>query len=169
MSMFVPRISAYQSLQNWRLGQANLNTQQLGAPGSGADFSSAFTDAAQNYYTSSSTLAANQALARVQQKAGTSTSSHSAGNTSTTSSTKPAAGSSSSASTTDTRLAAAQATGKSVLASLGLDGSALAAAAQPSKPSSGTYTAPTNSQTGYAFVASSAASLNSLAAVNILA
>ena len=124
----------------------------------GTAFTSAFSNAAQNFYQSSSTLAANQALARVQQKAGTSANSKTTSHTSTGAA-KP-----------DQRLAAAQAAGKTALASLGLDGSALAASLQPSKKSaSGKYTAPTNSQTGYSYVASSAASLSSLAAVNILA
>jgi hypothetical protein len=155
MSMFVPRISAYQQLQDWRAGQSNINSQIFGANGAGStDFSSAFTDVANNTYTNQATLAANQALSRVQQQAGTTPSS----TTSTTT-------------TGDQRLAAAQAAGKAALSSLGLDPSTLfPSTANSSKtPSSGPYQAPTNSATGYAYVATSAANLNALNAVNILA
>jgi hypothetical protein len=153
MSMFVPTVSAYQQLQNWRAGQSNANSQILGASGTGVDFSSAFTDVANNTYTSEATLAANQALSRVQQKAGTTPS--------TTSSTT----------TGDQRLAAAQAAGKAALASLGLDPSTLFPSASSSSktPPSGPYQAPTNSATGYSYVATSAANLNALNSVNILA
>jgi hypothetical protein len=154
MSMFVPTVSAYQQIQNWRSGQANMNSQILGANRTGVDFSSAFTDVANNTYTNEATLAANQALGRVQQQAATKS------------------GTKSSTTTTgDQRLAAAQAAGKTALASLGLDPSSLfPSTANSSKtPPSGPYQAPINSATGHAYVATSAADLNALNAVNILA
>jgi hypothetical protein len=154
MSMFVHTASAYQQLQDWRAGQSNANSQILGANGTGVDFSSSFTDVANNTYTNEANLAANQALGRVQQQAATK------------SGTTP-----STTTTGDQRLAAAQAAGKAALASLGLDPSTLfPSTANSSKtPPSGPYQAPTNSATGYAYVATSAADLNALNSINILA
>jgi hypothetical protein len=154
MSMFVPRISAYQQLQDWRAGQSNANSQILGANGTGVDFSSAFTNAANNSYSSGATLAANQALSRIQAQTAAS-----------------AAAKSGTPMTHDQKLAAQQAAGKAELASLGLDPSTLFPSASSSSktPPSGPYQAPTNSATGYSYVATSAANLNALNSVNILA
>ena len=154
MSMFVHNVSAYQQLQNWRSSQTNVNNQQMGVPGSATDFSSAFTDAATNYYSSSGTLAANQALNRIQQK--------SASQTAKTSGATP---------TGDQKLAAAQAAGKAMLTSLGLDYSTMfpSTSGTSNTSSSGAYQAPTNASTGYGYVAVSASNLDAMASVNFLA
>jgi hypothetical protein len=154
MSMFVRSVSAYQQLQNWSAGQSVVNSQIFGSNGAGAtDFSSAFTDAAYNTYSSSATLAANQALGRVQSQSAAKSAKSSSGTTT---------------STADTRLAAAQAAGQAQLASLGLDPASQFTPAKSASSSSGPYQAPTNAATGYAYVATSAAQLNALNAVNIL-
>ena len=114
-----------------------------------ADYSFAFTGATYNSYTAAATLAANQALARVQQKNGA----------------KPAA------TTSADRQAAARTAGQAVLNSLGIGGGAVAAASARTKNSSaaGPYRAPTNSSTGYRYVQTSGADLSAIAALNIFA
>ena len=154
MSMFVHSASAYQQLQSWRDGQTNANNAVMGPNGADADFSASFTNAATNYYSSAGTVAATQALNRLQQKAAA----HAAKKSG-----PPPKG--------DQKLAAAQTAGKAMLASLGLDyGTMFGAPTTASKKSaSGPYKAPTNASTGYAYVASSAANLSTLGAVNLLA
>jgi hypothetical protein len=154
MSMFVHTVTPYQQLQNWRYSQMDINIQQMGAFGAGTDFSTSIADATTNSFSTRATLAADQALARTQQSAAAKAAAKSG---------KPL--------THDQKIAAAQAAGKNVLASLGLDYSSMFAAPSKSstKSSSGAYVPPTNAATGHGFVASSAASLNALASVNVLA
>jgi hypothetical protein len=152
MSMFVHTATPYQQLQNWRYSQTDINIQQMGALGAGTDFSTSIANATTNSFSTAATLAADQALARTQQ-----------------STAAKAAAKSGKPLTHDQKIAAAQAAGKNVLSSLGLDYSSMFAAPAPTKSSSGAYVAPTNAATGHGFVASSAASLNALASVNVLA
>jgi hypothetical protein len=116
-----------------------------------ADYSFAFTGATYNSYTAASTLAANQALARVKQKTGTKAASI----------------------TSEQRQADAKAAGETVLKSLGIGGVAVAAAAAGLKTkhssASGPYKAPTNVSTGYRYVQTSGANLSEFAALNIFA
>ena len=116
------------------------------------DFSFAFMGAAYNSYSSAASLAANQALARVRQKAGANTAA-------------------SATTTADQRLSAAKSAGQAVLASLGIGGSAYAAtlAKTTNSTAAGPYRAPTNSSTGYSYVTTSSASLNAIASLNIFA
>jgi hypothetical protein len=46
MSMFVRSLSPWQQMQNWRIGQGNINSQQLGSLGAPADYSASFASAA---------------------------------------------------------------------------------------------------------------------------
>jgi len=152
MSMFVHNVSAYQQLQSWSNGQANMTNKVLGSLGGGADYSTAFANAAQNSTGNAASLAANQALNRVQQQAAAATAKQSG---------KPL--------THDQKIAAQQAAAKAQLASLGLDYSTMFAAPAPTKSATGAYQAPVDPATGHGFAASSAAVINGLSALNIFA
>jgi hypothetical protein len=172
MSMFVRSVSAYQQLQNWSASQANITSQQLGSASTQTDYSSAFTNAAYNSLSTGATLAADEALSRVQGQAAAKSSSSSSASSTASQSSSATPGSSSS-STSDARLAAAQAAGATLLSGLGMDyatmyGASSSSSSSSSTSASQTYSAPTNSQTGYAYVATDAANLNDLNTVNFL-
>jgi hypothetical protein len=154
MSFFVHSVSAYQQLQNWSNGQANMPNKVLGSLSAGPDYSTAFANAADNSNGNAATLAANQALSRVQQKAAAATAKKSG---------KPE--------THDQKIAAQKAAAKAQLAGLGLDYSTMFAAPSKDtlKTSTGAYKAPVNPATGHGFAASSAATINGLSALNIFA
>ena len=154
MSFFVHNLSAYQQLQSWSYGQANITYKQLGSLASGPDYSTAFANASDNSTGNAATLAANQALSRIKQRAADATAKKSG---------KPE--------THDQKIAAQQAAAKAQLAGLGLDYSTLFAAPSKDtlKTSTGAYKAPVNPATGHGFAASSAATINGLSALNIFA
>jgi hypothetical protein len=157
MSMFIRNVSAFQQLQNWRSSQANINNNVQGGTGatSSTDYSAAFGNAASNYYVNNATLAAQEALTRVQQEAYA----------------KSHPANASGPSVVDQRIADARAAGNEVLASFGYGGSFVSNSTTGSTtPSSAApYTAPTNAATGYGYVTTSAASLSTAGALNMFA
>jgi hypothetical protein len=148
MSMLVPRISAYQQLQNWRIGQANINNQQLGI--GSTDFSSSFANAANNLYTGEVVLGAAAMGTRVSQQ------------------NQSAATPGSRSTATDPVLLTTQAAGKLILSNL-LGTGGIQSKSSSGQSTSGTYQAPTNPGTGYSYVPTSAANVASLGAIDLLA
>jgi hypothetical protein len=166
MSMFVSKVSAYQQMQDWRMSQASMNSQVLGSStaASTVDFSSAFADAANNYYSGIAVLGATAMGTRIsqeQQSAAAKTPSTTTPGTTTPGTT-----------TADAALSAAQAAGNLILSNLGIAGASSggsAGASSSGQSTSGPYAAPINAATGYSYVQTSAADLNALNAINILA
>jgi hypothetical protein len=149
--MFVSNVSAYQQMQNWRISQANMNDQVIGSPSAGtADFSSAFTDAASNYYSGLAVLGATAMGTRILHAQ------------------QSAAAKMSGPTTADAGLSAAQAAGNLILSQLGIAG-ASSAASSSGQGASGPYAAPINAATGYSYVQTSAANLGALNVINIFA
>jgi hypothetical protein len=147
MSMFVRSLSPWQQMQNWRIGQGNINSQQLGSLGAAADYSASFASAASNYYDSVGNLAARAALTRIQAKTAEARG-------------QPLKG--------DAALAAAKAAGAAILNNLGLPGGSSTASTSSSSSSSKNYKAPINPATGYSYVGTSTSGTSALSAVNFV-
>jgi hypothetical protein len=143
-------ISAFAQLQNWFAGQASLNQQIFGNSNAAptTNFSAAFANAANNFYSQKGSLAVTALQLRQVQSAQAAQ--------------KTAAGKTG----VDPALAAARAAGNDILTNLGLISSP--PKTTPSS-SSGPYAPPINGATGYAYVPTSAAAVSDLGAVNILA
>src|SRR6266481_8984232 len=112
MSMSVGHVSAYQQAQNWRSAQANVTNNLMGSrlsstSSSSIDYSFAFGVAASNYYINSATLAAQEALSRVQQEVYD----------------KSPASKASGTAAVDQKLTAAKTAGNAILAAFGYGGS----------------------------------------------
>jgi len=144
-------ISGYTQLQNWSAGQAAINKQMYGGIGSTTDFSTAFGNAQINSASQQTSLTVTAMQLRQVQKAQSAAKS----SASTTANGASAA------------LTAAKAAGTDILRALGL----MSAPQTNTKPSSssGPYVPPTNPATGHAYVATSAAGVGEVGALNILA
>jgi len=144
--MSINSISAYAQLQSWHAKQKSLTDNQLGSwsdASTSSDYSSAFTSVSAGYYTSLATVSAQSALSRIQNNIIAATNDGSVD--------------------LNARSNMAKSNGAAILARLGYSSGA------SSSSSSGTYTAPTNSATGYGYVKSSAANISSLNALNLFA
>jgi hypothetical protein len=146
MSMFVRSLSPWQQMQNWRMGQGNINSQQLGSLGAAADYSASFASAASSYYDSAGNLAARAALTRIQAKTAAARGA-------------PLSG--------ETALAAAKSAGAAILNNFGLPG-ASSTSSTSSSSSSKNYKAPINPATGYSYVGTSTGGTSALSAVNFV-
>jgi hypothetical protein len=153
MNMFVRNVSFYQQMQDWRVGQSKMNAQILGPSGTGTDFSSAFADAANNYYSGLAVLGATAMGTRISNE------------------NQLAAAKTSGNTTADTGLAAAQTAGNLILSQLGIAGAnvGVSSSSQSGQTTTSQYAAPINAATGYSYVQSSAAELSSLDTINIFA
>ena len=147
--MSISSVSAYAQLQNWHTRQKSVTDDLLGSNSDSttADYSSAFSNVSANFYAGMANVAAQAALARVQDEFQSKYSSDSVDLTAGTDKAKAA--------------------GNAILAQLGLQYSA--SSSSSSSSSSDTYTAPINSATGYSYIKTSAASVNNLNALNLFA
>src|SRR5216683_2909117 len=159
MSISVGQVSAYQQAQNWRSAQTNITNNLMGSLGSTSsssiNYAFAFGGAASNYYVNSATLAAQEALSRVQQQVYD----------------KSGASKASGASAVDQKLSAAKTAGNAILAAFGYGGSYVnnSTSGSSTPSSSAPYAAPINAATGYSYVSTSAASLSTIGALNMFA
>ncbi len=146
--MSIGSVSPYQQMQNWRATQSAVNNAVFGNSSSGTtvDYSSAFTNVTANFYDTQATLAGVAALTRIQDQ----TDKVNAANSGSVAHTAP-----------DN----AKAIGQALLQKFGVYGNF--SSGSSSSSSSGTYTPPTNPATGYSYVATSAANLSTLGAVNM--
>jgi hypothetical protein len=145
--MAISSISAYSQLQAWHASQKALTDDLLGSTSSSSttsDFSSAFTSVAASFYSSSANITAQAAVSRIQSNIQLA---YSNGDVAS-----------------DFGATAAKTAGNAILNQLGYAGYGTNTAT-----SNGTYSAPTNSATGKAYVKTSAASLNNLNSLNLFA
>ena len=128
-----------------------MNDQIFGSPTavSSVDLSSAFTNAANNFYSGQVVLGATAMGTRISHE-------------------HQLAAAKSGKTTPDAGLKAAQAAGNAILSNLGIAG-ASAGASSSGHATSGHYSAPINAATGYSYVQTSAANLGGLNAINIFA
>ena len=151
--MSVWNISPYQQMRNWSAAQKAITNKLIGSTSSSSssiDFSSAFTSVAGNYYTSIGNLAGQAGLTRVRGQINAKVAAYST------------------AVDLNAGVNAAKTAGNAILAQLGYGGGSSNVSSSSSSKSSH-YTAPVNSATGYSYVQTSAASLGSINAVNLLA
>ena len=100
-------VSAYQQSQNWRASQANITSGLLGSAGTSLNTSFAFGTAANNNASGAASLAAQEALTRIQdQIAAKNAKTQTTGNTA--------------AAAVDSKPGAAKTAGAAILASLGI-------------------------------------------------
>jgi len=140
--MSVSGVSAYSQIETWRAKQKAFTDDLLGSNSSAgsADFSSAFTSVSAGFYSGLANVASVSALKRLQTDLNTAQGVTGAGET------------------------IAKTAGNAILTQLGYPST------MPANTSSTeTYTAPTNSATGYGYVKASADSINSSSALNFLA
>ena len=147
MSMFVRSSPPWQQMQNWRISQGNINSQQLGSLGAAADYSASFASAASSYYDSAGNLAARAALTRIQAKTAAAKGT-------------PLSG--------DTALAAAKSAGAAILNNFGLPGASSTSSKSSTSSSSKNYKAPINPATGYSYIGAATSGMTDLSAVNFV-
>src|SRR5215471_2219756 len=146
-------VSAFTQLQNWFAGQAAVNRQIFGNPDAAptADFSTAFANAANNFFSQKDSLAITALQTREVQKAQATKKPAATQSSADKSTTKPAADKTG----PEPALIAARAAGKDILTNLGL----ISSPPKKTTPSSssGPYTPPINAATGHAYVTTTAA------------
>jgi hypothetical protein len=140
--MSVSGVSAYSQIESWRAKQKAFTDSLLGSNSSAgsADFSSAFTSVSAGFYSGLANVASVSALSRLQNDVNVAQGNDTDGGT------------------------LSRSVGNAILTQLGYPSTLPA-----NTSSSGTYSAPVNSATGHGYVKASAASINSLNALNLFA
>jgi hypothetical protein len=144
--MSISSVSAYQQMQSWSATQKQVTDNLIGSlsSSSAADYSSAFTNIAANFYSGSATVTAQSAVSRIQSNIQFA---YANGDI-----------------PLEFGAQTAKTNGNAILARLGY---CTASASPPS--SSDPYTAPVNAATGKSYVQTSSANLTNLNAINLFA